>query len=205
MTLESDLAAIVATGTALSLETSTDSKSLYGVNGGAGKWGVGCRGSVAGHATDSSNSAHEIKNISGLEPAPGNVDNPFEIFGQTRPLDNPIRKTWTVTITRKAEDKLFLKLFSACRFGVTGTIPALFDGLSTYPNETGFRIYVWDGSTADGWDVYNHGTIAQDGYKVTLSPTGVTEEQLVFSGGLWSPALVTGSATLTTISYITQA
>lgn len=199
ITLENPSAGIVGTSTTLSVVTGSASYSLYGPNGGASNLGIGALGSV----TATTNTVHEIKNLTGIDPAPANVDAPFDVFGQTRPMDNPVRKDWKVTLTHKAEDKLFMKLFSQCRFGVTGSgNPALFDGLSTYPNEMGFRIFVYDGTD---WDLYYHGTIDPTSYKLTLSPTGVTEEQILFSGGLWKPAVATGSADLTSSQSIVQA
>jgi len=202
VTLENADAGIDGNEATLSVITDSASYSLYGPNGGVGLQGIGALGSVAGHATDSSNSAHEIKNVSGMEPAPGNIDSPFEVFGQTRPMDNPIRKEWKLTITRKAEDKLFFKLFAEGRFGVTGSTPALFDGLSAYPDTTGYRLYLFDGTD---WDIYYHGSVDPAGYKMTLTPAGVTEEQLIFSGGLWKPGAATGSADLTSSQSIVQA
>jgi len=199
ISLENYQAGIVGTGTTLSVVTATDSHSLYGPNGGATYLGIGALGSV----TATSDVAHEIKNLTGIDPAPASIDAPFDVFGQTRPMDNPVRKDWKVTLTHKAEDKLFLKLFAQCRFGVTGSAsPALFDGLSTYPNEMGYRLYVYDGTD---WDLYYHGTIDPTSYKLTLSPTGVTEEQVMFTGGLWKPAVATASADLTSSQSIVQA
>jgi hypothetical protein len=202
VTLENPLGAIDGNTATLSVITASASLSSYGPNGGVGLQGIGKLGSVTGSATDSSNSIHEIKNVSAIDPAPGNIDAPFDIFGQTRPMDNPIRKDWKVTVTRKAEDKLFFKLFAQGRFGATGSTPGLFDGLSAYPDTTGYRLYISDGTD---WDVYYHGSLDPTGYKMTLAPTGVTEEQLIFSGGLWKPGVATGSADLTSSQSIVQA
>jgi hypothetical protein len=199
VTLENSTASIDGNASTLSVVTSTASTSAMGPNGGTGLMGIGKLGSV----TATTNTIHEIKNVSAIDPAPGNIDAPFDVFGQTRPMDNPIRKEWKVTVTRKAEDKLFFKLFAGARFGVTGTsAPAVFDGLSSYPDSTGYRLYVFDGAD---WDIYYHGTLDPAGYKLTLAPTGVTEEQLVFTGGLWKPGVATGSADLTASQSIVQA
>jgi hypothetical protein len=196
VTLENAQAAIDASQATLSIVTASASLSTWGPN--SVPSGIGALSSV----TSTASTVHEIKDISGMEPGPGNVDDPFEIFGQTRPIDNPIRKQWQFTITRKSEDKLFLKLFASGRFGATGsTGPVIFDGLSAYPNTTGYRLYLWDGTD---FDVYMHGTIPADGYKSTLAPTGVTEEQITFKGGLWK-AGVTSASDLTTSQSIVQA
>lgn len=203
LTLENMNAGICATGTLPTVVTATDSYSSYGVNGVATTTlGVGGLGSV----TSTDDTLHEIKNITGLEPGPGQIDAPFEIFGQTRPLDNPIRKDWKLTITRKCETKLFQKLFSSARFGATGsaTGAGIFDGLSTYVDQVGYRLYVFDNDAEEPWDLYYHGTIDPTSYKLTLAPNGVTEEQVVFVGGKWLPAIATGSTYLTASESIVE-
>lgn len=199
ITLENPTASVNGTGITVSVVTATASLSSFGPNGTANSGNLGI--SALGAVTTTASVIHEIKNITGIEPAPASVDSPFEVFGQTRPLDNPIRKKWGLTLTRKAEDKLFLKVFAGARFGVTGTsAPGIFDGLSAYPDQTGYRLYVWDGTD---FDLYYQGTIVADGYKVTLSPTGVTEEAITFEGGTWKPG-TTGSD-LTSSQSIVQA
>ena len=143
-----------------------------------------------GEMTATTNTGSEIKNLSGIEPVWKWEDDPFTVFGQSRPLDNPIRKAWEVTLTKKGEDKTLLKLVDVARFGVTGTTPALFDGLNTMPNDTGYRVFVWDG---ESFYVGYQGTISPDGYKETLSPTGVTEQAIVFRGGRWSASILSGT------------
>jgi len=197
ITLENPAAAIDASQVTLSVVTASASLSLYGPNGAGAYRGIGALGAV----TSTASTVHELKNLTAIDPAPGAVDDPFRIFGLTRQIDNPITKEWSFTLTRKAEDKLFLKLFSGGRFGVTGSSnPVVFDGLSAYPNDTGFRLYLWDGTD---WDVFMHGTIPADGYKTTLSPNGVTEEQITIKGGYWKPA--TSGSDLTTSVSIVQA
>jgi hypothetical protein len=191
VTTENAIGSVVATGTVCVASTSS---SALGPNGGAASLGIGSLGAV----TSTASVVHELKNLVGIEPTPGSVDAPFEVFGQTRPLDNPIRKKWGLTITRKGEDKLFYKMFSGARFGVVSA--ALFDGLSTYADTTGYRLYLWDGTD---FDLFYHGTIVAEGYKQTLAPSGVTEEQITFEGGLWKPA--TSGSDLTTSQSIVQA
>lgn len=157
-----------------------------------------------GSFSNSTQSDHEIKNVEGIDPIWRWEDDPFTVFGQTRPLDNPVRKSWEMTITKKAEDKSFALLNDGARFGVTGSAgtSALFDGLDTMPGSTGYRLYLWDGST---FYVGYHGTITPDGYKETLSPTGVTVQAVTFRGGKWTSSATTSSAAVTGSVSIDQA
>ena len=171
--------------------------SGYGPNGVVASKGIAKLGEVS-VSTDLTSS---FRNVEGIDPVWRWEDDPFTVFGQTRPLDNPIRKSWELTITKKGEDKLLPMLADGARFGVTGTTPALFDGLDTMPGSTGYRLYVWDG---ESFYVGYHGTVTPDGYKETLSPTGVTVQAVTFRGGKWSASVATASAGLTSSMSITQ-
>lgn len=193
ITTENPSGSILATG---SVPVATTSSGL-GPNAAPSLKGVGKLGEV----TSTASTASEIKNLEGIEPVWRWEDDPFTVFGQTRPLNNPIRKTWELTLTKKGEDRLLVKLADMARFGVTGTTPALFDGLDTMPDSTGYRLYIWDG---ESFYVGYQGTINPDGYKETLSPTGVTVQTIVFSGGRWSASINAGDAALTSSVPITQ-
>ena len=191
ITTENPDSGLIATGGTASLQT--DSAAL-GPNAVAASLGVAALGDMTG--TDGTLS--EFKNVEGVEPKPGHVDDPFEVFSQTRPIDNPIRTEWSVTITRKSENSLLKTLFRYARFGATGSTDggSPFDGLSTYPDTTGYRLYVYNGSD---WDIFYHGTIQPDGYTDTLGPSSVTTEQIVFKGGLWRPGVPNTASDLVSI------
>jgi len=180
-----------ASGSILCTGTSPVATTSSGLGPHATTIGIGKLAEYTG--TTTSTEVCEIKNVEGIEPTPGWIDDPFTVFGQTRELDNPIRTQWGFVVTRKGEDKLFYKLARSARFGVTGSSAVgLFDGLSALPDSTGYRLYLYDGTD---WDVFMHGTLQADGYKETLSPTGVTVQQITFKGGLWTPAMASGSFT----------
>jgi len=193
ITTENASGALVLTDSA---EATTSSG--YGPNAAASFKGVGKLGEVT-NATLST--ASRIMNVEGIDPVWRWEDDPVTVFGQTRPLDNPVRQRWEVTITRRAEDTIFGKLNQGARFGVTGSTPAIFDGLYTMPDDTGYRIYVWNGSKY--W-VGCHGTLTPDGYKETLTPTGITAQAITFAGGLWFAEVASDSSTLTASQDITQ-
>jgi len=192
ITTENSTAAIMATGTPDAVTTTG-----LGPNGGASLLGIAKLGEVTG----TSSTASEIKNVEAIEHKPKHIDAPVELFGNTRQLDNPIREDWEFTVTRKGEDKLFFRLFRYARFGVTGSDATadLYDGLSTMQNTTGYRLYLYDGTD---FDVYYQGTIAPEGYVETLSPTGITSQQITFKGGKWKPGLE--SASMTAVESILQ-
>jgi len=190
ITTENVTGSILCTGSPVATTTSG-----YGPN--SATKGIAMLGEVDSVLDTSS----EIKNLEGIDPTWAWEDDPFKVFGQSRDLDNPIRKTWEITLTKKGEDKLFAKLVDAARFGVTGSAPALFDGLDTYPDDTGFRVYVWDG---ESFYVGYHGTIAGDGYKETLGPTSVTVQALTIKGGIWSASVAPSSSGMTATMDITQ-
>ena len=163
--------------------------------------GIGKLGEVT-TPTATNSVVNEIKNVEAIEPSWAWEDDPFTVFGQTRPLDNPIRKSWTVTITKKAEDLSLGMIHSDARFGVTGSAtPVLFTGLTTMPDTTGYRIYIFDG---DKYALGMHGTFQPDGYKETLSPTGVTVQAFTLKGGLWYLSVPTTSSDVTSSVSITQ-
>lgn len=194
ITTENASGSIICTGT---VAVATSSSAGIGPNGTIK--GIGPLGSLS----VSTDATHEIKNVEGIDPVWRWEDDPFTVFGQTRPLDNPIRKSWELTITKKAEDKTLAILNSDARFGATGTGTgvAIFDGLDTMPDSTGYRLYLWDGST---FYVGYQGTMTPDGYKETLSPTGVTVQAVTFRGGKWSASVATASAGLTGSVSISQ-
>lgn len=196
ITTENATGSVVYTTAGLSATTS----SGYGPNA-ASLVGIGKLGEMTDHTyTDG-----EIKNIEGIEPVWTYEDDPVTVFGQSRPLDNPVRKKWELTITRLAENNLFGKIAEAGRFGVTGTTPALFDGLSTMPDTTGYRLYLYTGaSPQDEFYVGYQGTVKVDGYKETLTPTGITRQAITFAGGNWSASVPPSSSGLTGSMDITQ-
>jgi hypothetical protein len=192
ITTENNTGSVVYTTAGLSATTS----SGYGPNAATLK-GVGKLGEMTGQMYADG----EIKNIEGIEPTWAYEDDPMTVFGQARPLDNPIRKKWEFTVTRLGEDNLFGKLAEGGRFGVTGTAPALFDGLSTMPDTTGYRIYLY---TGNDFYVGYQGTIKADGFKETLTPTGVSRQAVTFAGGNWSASVQSGTAGITGSMAITQ-
>lgn len=143
----------------------------------------------------------EIGSIEGIEFSKGWEDDPMTLFGNTREIDNPVRKQWQVTVTKKASDELFTRLANQGRFGATNSTPTLSDGRDTLQNDEGYRLLIFDGSKY--WVGY-HGTINQDGYKVTLSPKGVTSEAITFKGGFFSASVATNSVAVTASRDITQ-
>jgi hypothetical protein len=191
ITTENPSAGIIATGGTCSVKTDS---ALLGPNALAANLGV----SALGDMTGTSGTLSEFKNVEGADPKPGHVDDPFEVFSQTRPIDNPIRTEWTLTLTRKSENSMLKTLYRYARFGATGSVEASapFDGLTTYPDSTGYRVYVYDG---ENWDIFYHGTIQADGYTDTLGPSSVTVEQLVLKGGLWRPGVPNTASDLVSI------
>jgi len=178
------------------------STETSGVGFNAATKGVGVRGSVDDPSL-SATQENELKNLEGIDPTWQWEDDPFTVFGQTRPLDNPIRKKWEVVLTKKGEDKTLAKISDGARFGVTGsdTTSGLFDGLDTLPDDTGYRVYVWDG---ESYYIGYQGSIVQDGYKETLSPTGITVQAVTIGGGNWSASVNTDSDGVTASMDITQ-
>ena len=167
---------------------------------------VGPNGTIKGIAplgavTASSATSSQIMNLEGVDPVWEWEDDPFEVFGQSRKLDNPIKKKWSITLTKKGENKLFAKLADSARHGVTGSTPVLFDGLDTMPDDTGYRVYVFDGTD---FAVGFHGTIDPAGFKYAMTPSGVTVQTIVINGGIWSASIPEGDASLTTAMDISQ-
>lgn len=154
-----------------------------------------------GAVTASTDTGSQIMNIEGIEPSFTWDDKPFMVFGNVRELPNPIRKKWSITITKKGENKLFSKLADGARFGVTGSSPALFEALDTMPNTTGYRVYLWDGTD---FYVGYHGVIAPEGYKETLGPDAVTVQSITIEGGLWSASVQETASGMSDAMSITQ-
>jgi hypothetical protein len=192
ITTENNAGAVVCTGSVA--EASTESS---GVGPNDTILGVGFLGSV----TASTDTGSQFRNLEAIEPEWSWEDDSFVVFGQTRPLDNPIRKKWSVTLTKKGENKLLSKLADSARFGVTGSTPALFDGLDTMPDTTGYRVYVFDGTD---FAVGFHGTITGDGYTETLGPDAVTVQSITIAGGLWSASIGETASGLSDSMDITQ-
>lgn len=203
ITTENESASVLITDSTASAATGTEAIGPNAVT--STQKGVGHLGSVTGDITASDSAASRIMNVEAIDPVWRWEDDPVTVFGQTRPLDNPVRQRWEVTITRRAEDTMFGVLFQGARFGVTSSDTfddaELFDGLYTMPNDTGYRIYIWDGST---FYVGCHGTPTPDGYKETLTPTGITAQSITFAGGLWYAAVPSGSSILTATADISQ-
>lgn len=193
ITTENSAGSLLLTGTA----TATTSSGL-GPGADVALKGIGKLGEVG---NPNLATASRIMNVEGIDPVWRWEDDPVTVFGQTRPLDNPVRQRWEITITRRAEDTLFGKLNQSARFGVTGSSPAIFDGLYTMPDDTGYRIYVWNGSKY--W-VGCHGTLTPDGYKETLTPTGITAQAITFAGGVWYADIASDSAALSASQDISQ-
>jgi len=193
--LENEFGSLDATTKTLVANTST---SGYGPQGTTGL-GIGPRTMLT---ASPGLTECEISNISAIEFSKGWEDDPVTLYGNTREIDNPVRKNWEVTITRKSQDELFALLSNQGRFGITGSTPAIFDARDTLQSDEGYRLLITDG-TKD-WIGF-HGTIAPDGYKLTLTPKGMTDEALTFKGGYFNASVATNSSTVTASRDITQA
>lgn len=165
-------------------------------------YGIGVLGQVLAYNSANATGS-EIKNIEAIDPAFTWKDDPITIFGNTRDMDNPIRQTWQLTITRLKGDNIFSLLVDNGRFGVTGSGVGvgLYDGGSIMTDQTGFRVYIWDGSY---FVVGYHGTIAADGVKEALSPTGITTETITLNGGKWLSSVTSSDPILTTSQDVKQ-
>jgi len=180
----------------------TASSVTTGIGPNGATKGIGVLGMVTAY-NNADATTSEIKNITSIQPNFGWKDDPKTIYGNTRDMDNPIRQSWDITFTRLKNDDTFALLVDSARFGVTGSGAGvgLFDGSGIMPDTTGYRIYLFDGSKiALGYN----GTIAGDGVKETLAPTGITEESITIRGGKWASSITSGDSALTESQDIHQ-
>ena len=180
MVCENPTASIVLTG---SVASATASASTIGVANTT--LGIG----YLGACDDIGDVTHKIKHLEGLSYDLSEEDDAFKPFGMDMEQKAPMRKSWTLTVTRKTENGMFRKLFHDARFGVA-TTAALHDGSSEYDTTIGYRFFLYNGVDTI---MMAHGTMDSDGYKEALDSSKLNVETLKFSGNYWSSSVTSGS------------
>jgi len=187
MVCENPSASIVLTG---SVAAPTASASTIGVA--TSTVGVGHLGAV----DDINDIGHKIKHVEGISYDLSEEDDSFKPFGMDMEQKAPMRKQWTLTITRKAENAMFRKLFQNGRFGVLNET-TLHDGSAEYDTTIGYRFYLYNGQDTI---MLAHGTMDADGYNEALDPSKLNVETLKFSGNYWSASVQTGSGMTSSVA-----
>jgi hypothetical protein len=176
MTTENGAASVVLSG---STAAAGASSSTTGVA--TSTVGVGALGLV----TDSSTCVgHMLKFVEGIDYNVDFDDDSYKPFGVDMEQKVPIRKNWSITITRKTENSMFRKLFSAARFGAAAS-NSLHDGTAQFDSTVGYRFYLNNGSDCI---VLMHGIMDTGGFGERIDSSRLNVETLKFSGNYWIPA-----------------
>jgi len=182
ITTENTSGGVILTG------TSPDSSTVScGLGPSASNVGVGKLGSV----TTSSNVNDLIPFVEGIDVVKGWEDETANFYGTQKEYHIPQRKKWEATVTLKTEHKGYSLLAMAARFGVTGsTTGMLHTGLTEIKSDSGYRIYIYDGTK---WDVFYHGIIPADGFTEKHDPMKAMIQTIKFVGNEWSTSLGDGA------------
>jgi hypothetical protein len=151
----------------------------------------------------------KITDVTGIDFSPSTIDENLSFMGKNTNLTAEIKKSMTITITRKVSNPLFDYVYQHARDGVYASSGAaasgtayIFDGLTTSNNVSfGYRIYL---SFASGTTVPTDETMVMRNCCVTshsksLTPDGATEETIELYSYV-QPLLALSDATLTAVT-----
>ena len=187
----------------LAASGSSNSNIIFAVSGAAADniGGVAAYVVIPNRATGIA-STTKITDVTGIDIAPGVVEEDLSYMGQNTGLSAEIKKEFVLTVTRKVSSAAFDMLYNYARDGVydsggsadttTGT-PTVHDGLTTSKNQNfGYRLYL---TFKDGTEVMAIPNCCVTTHTHTVSPDAAQEETIEFYGYV-QPILVSGQATV---------
>ena len=146
-------------------------------------FGIPMRGSGAISAT-------KITDVTGIDFSPTTVDENVSFMGKNTNLTAEVKKSLTLTVSRKVSNPLFDYVFQHARDGAYSTNgidegdgAAIFDGLTTSNNQNfGYRLYLQfaSGTTIAVDETLVLRNCCMTSHSKSLSPDGTTEETIEF-------------------------
>ena len=155
----------------------------------------------------------KITDVTGIDFSPSTIDENLSFMGKNTNLTAEIKKSMTITITRKVSNPLFDYIYQHARDGCYASsgaaasgVPYIFDGLTTSNNVSfGYRIYLSfaSGTTVPTDEMMVVRNCCVTSHSKSLTPDGATEETIELYSYV-QPVLALPNAVLTSGTLTTE-